>query len=66
MSYSVIYKRFCVILDNSKLNKILRKSPYMNMDISSKKLKDAKFVLQKILVHFRENVFSVKDLIRRK
>jgi hypothetical protein len=66
MSYSVIYKRFRVILDNSKFNEILRKSPYMNMDISSKKLKDAKFVLQKILVHFRENVFSVKDLIRRK
>jgi hypothetical protein len=66
MSYSVIYKRFRVILDNSKLNEILQKSPYMNMDISSKKLKDAKFVLQKILVHFRENVFSVKELIRRK
>jgi hypothetical protein len=30
------------------------------MDISFEKPKDAKFVLQKVLVHFRETVFSVK------
>jgi hypothetical protein len=35
MSYSVIYKRFRVIFDNSKLKEILHKSPYMNIDISS-------------------------------
>jgi hypothetical protein len=37
----------------------------MNMDISSEKPKDPKFVLQKILVHSRENVFSIKVLIER-
>jgi hypothetical protein len=37
----------------------------MNMDISSEKPKVPKFVLQKILVHSRENVFSVKVLIER-
>jgi hypothetical protein len=38
----------------------------MNMDISSEKPKDAKFVLQKILVHFREIIFLVKVLKGRK
>jgi hypothetical protein len=59
----VIYKRFGVILDNLKF---FMESPYMNMDIFSEKPKDAKFVLQKIMVHFREIVFSVKVLKGRK
>jgi hypothetical protein len=36
MSYSVICKRFQVIFYNSKLNKKISESPYMNMDISCK------------------------------
>jgi hypothetical protein len=63
MSYSVIYKRFQVILDDSKLRDILRESPYMNMDISSENQK-CKVCIEKILVHFRENVFSVS--VKRK
>jgi hypothetical protein len=39
MSYSGIYKKYRVILDNSKLKEILHKSPYMNIDISSENQK---------------------------
>jgi hypothetical protein len=48
MSYSVIYERFQIILDNSKLKELLHKSPYMNMDIHSETKNMQKFVLQKI------------------
>jgi hypothetical protein len=66
MSYSVIYERFPIILDNSKLKELLHKSPYMNMDIPYVNQKYAKICVAKDLVNSRENVFSVNVLIERK
>jgi hypothetical protein len=57
MSYSVIYERFQIILDNSQLKEILCRSPYMNMDISSENQNMQNLCRKRMLVHFTENVF---------